>query len=56
MAAGALLILEAGGLVSDLSGGPDYLTTGHILTGNPKIYEEMFRQIRPHLPPEFAAR
>ncbi len=55
MAAGALLILEAGGLVSDLSGGPDYLKTGNILTGNPKIYEAMLREIRPHLPPELAA-
>ncbi|UCH53468.1 MAG: inositol monophosphatase [Pseudomonadota bacterium] len=54
MAAGALLIQEAGGLVSDFAGGPDFLTTGNVLAGNPKIYEEMVRRIRPHLPAELA--
>jgi myo-inositol-1(or 4)-monophosphatase len=51
MAAGALLIQEAGGMVSDFSGAPSFLTTGNIVAGNPKIYDEMLRQIRPHLPP-----
>jgi myo-inositol-1(or 4)-monophosphatase len=54
MAAGCLLIQEAGGLVGDLSGGKDYLETGNIITGNPKIYEQMLSIIRPHLPPELA--
>lgn len=38
MAAGALIIREAGGIVSGLDGGENYLDTGHILCGTPKIY------------------
>jgi myo-inositol-1(or 4)-monophosphatase len=50
MAAGCLLIQEAGGLVGDFSGGKDYLETGNVIAGNPKIYEQMLALIRPHLP------
>jgi len=50
MAAGALLIEEAGGLVGDLAGGQDYLRSGNIVAGNPKIYPEILRRIRTHLP------
>ena len=38
MAAGALIIREAGGIVSGLDGGENYLDSGHILCGTPKIY------------------
>ena len=38
LAAGGLIIREAGGIVSALDGSEDYLGTGHILTGTPKIY------------------
>ncbi|MEM7431204.1 MAG: inositol monophosphatase family protein [Pseudomonadota bacterium] len=38
MAAGGLIIREAGGIVSALDGGENYLETGHILAGSPKIY------------------
>lgn len=41
MAAGALLILEAGGMVSGMDGGEDYLRTGDIVAGNPKVFKEM---------------
>jgi myo-inositol-1(or 4)-monophosphatase len=41
MAAGILLIEEAGGVVSELYGGEDPLKTGHILAGNPKIHEQL---------------
>jgi myo-inositol-1(or 4)-monophosphatase len=54
MAAGCLLIQEAGGLVSDFGGGQDYLTTGNVLAGNPRIHAELLRRIQPHLPPELA--
>lgn len=37
VAAGALLVEEAGGTVSDWSGGPDYLS-GDILAGAPRIH------------------
>src|SRR5919106_1896513 len=38
MAAGALLIGEAGGLVGDLRGDAGYLESGEIATATPKIY------------------
>ncbi|MCH8117696.1 MAG: inositol monophosphatase [Proteobacteria bacterium] len=41
LAAGALIIREAGGIVSGLDGSEDYLDTGHILTGTPKIYSAL---------------
>ncbi|MEW6562114.1 MAG: inositol monophosphatase family protein [Pseudomonadota bacterium] len=49
IAAGCLLITEAGGLVSDLQGNDSFLKTGHICAGNPKIHEQMLRTIAPHL-------
>ena len=41
LAAGSLLIREAGGLVSGLDGSEKFLETGHILTGTPKIYKDL---------------
>ena len=55
MAAGALLILEAGGIVGDFSGGHSYLEKGHIVAGNPKMFKAILSTIRPHLTPEFIA-
>lgn len=55
MAAGALLILEAGGIVGDFSGGHQYLEKGHIVAGNPKMFKAILSTIRPHLKPEFIA-
>jgi myo-inositol-1(or 4)-monophosphatase len=41
LAAGSLIIREAGGIVSGLDGSENFLDTGHILTGTPKIYAAM---------------
>ena len=38
IAGGTLMIREAGGIVSALDGSEDYLNTGHVLAGTPKIY------------------
>lgn len=38
VAAGSLIIREAGGIVSGLDGSEDYFESGHILCGTPKIY------------------
>jgi myo-inositol-1(or 4)-monophosphatase len=54
MAAGCLLILEAGGIVSDFAGGQNYLESGNIVAGNPKIHEIVLSHIRPHLPAALA--
>jgi myo-inositol-1(or 4)-monophosphatase len=51
MAAGALLITEAGGLVGGLTGEGDYLERGHIVAGNPKIFVQLLNTIEPHLTP-----
>jgi myo-inositol-1(or 4)-monophosphatase len=49
MAAGSLLITEAGGLVGDLSGEANYMKTGNIIGGNPKIFSQLLQLIAPHL-------
>lgn len=51
MAAGALLIQEAGGLVGDFNGGHQFLETGNIVAGNPKIFKAMVQTIQLHLTP-----
>lgn len=51
IAAGTLLITEAGGMVSDLHGSDTYLKTGHICAGNPDIHPQLLKIIAPHLTP-----
>ena len=43
MAAGALLISEAGGIVTDLDGRDNYLATGHIVCGTPGVHRDLLR-------------
>lgn len=50
IAAGSLLVEEAGGLVSDFGGGQGFLESGHIVAANPKIHPEILRLIEPKLP------
>jgi myo-inositol-1(or 4)-monophosphatase len=47
IAAGSLLIQEAGGLVSDLQGGEDYLRHGDIVAGTPKIFKALLQTLAP---------
>jgi myo-inositol-1(or 4)-monophosphatase len=49
MAAGALLIQEAGGLVSDFDGGHNYMQSGNIVAGNPRVFKAMLSAIHPHV-------
>ena len=49
IAAGILLIREAGGLVSDFKGGNDFLESGNIVTGNPKTFKALLQTVQPHL-------
>lgn len=51
MAAGCLLITEAGGLVGDLEGNETQLDSGQIIAGNPKIFGQLLQVIAPHLTP-----
>lgn len=48
-AAGALLVKEAGGSVTDLSGGERYLETGNVVAANVTLHQEMLKLIKPHL-------
>ena len=48
MAAGSLLIQEAGGLVSDFDGDGHYLDSGRIVAGNPKVFGQLLRVVAGH--------
>jgi myo-inositol-1(or 4)-monophosphatase len=48
MAAGALLIREAGGLISDPAGSQDFLDSGNVVTANPRIFNDLLRIIAKH--------
>ena len=47
IAAGALLVQEAGGLVGDFRGDAGYLGSGRIVCGNPKIFAQLVHIIGP---------
>ena len=49
MAAGALIVREAGGLVTDYAGDEHYLENGQIVAGNPKIIADILRTISSQL-------
>ncbi len=49
MAAGCLLITEAGGMVSDLYGADTFMKTGFICAGNPNIHPLLLQVMAPHL-------
>jgi myo-inositol-1(or 4)-monophosphatase len=55
MAAGVLLIQEAGGLVSDLSGEANYLATGNLVAGSPKIFGQLLPIIQAWRPANLQA-
>jgi len=48
VAAGALIVREAGGIVGDYSGDEHYLENGQIIAANPKVFSEMLRKIQLH--------
>ena len=49
MAAGVLLITEAGGLVGDLDGNDQFMASGNVVCGNPKIFTQLLQTIASHL-------
>ena len=56
MAAGSLLITEAGGLVGDLEGNGTYLESGNIVAASPKIFAQLIQALAPHLPAALKSR
>lgn len=49
MAAGALLIEESGGFITDFGGGKNFMESGNVVAANPKIQKMMLDKIQPHL-------
>ena len=47
IAAGALIIREAGGRISDFRGTDGYLESGNVVAGNPKIYAALSKLLAP---------
>ena len=50
IAAGVLLVQEAGGIVTEPSGGDDYLRSGDVAAANPKMLRAMLRAMGPRAP------
>lgn len=55
IAAGCLLIKEAGGLVSDFTGEEGYLQSGHVVAGTPKVFVPLLQTLAPHVTPALKA-
>ena len=53
-AAGELLVKEAGGLVTDFTGGHGYVSSGNIVAGNAKVVKAILAKMRPHLTPSLS--
>jgi myo-inositol-1(or 4)-monophosphatase len=47
VAAGSLLVLEAGGLIGDLGGNENYLHGGQVIAANPKVFAQMVAALAP---------
>lgn len=55
LAAGALLVTEAGGMVGNLLGNDGYLESGNIVAANPKVFAQLVPLFAPHLTPPLRA-
>lgn len=49
MAAGILLIKEAGGMISDFKGGSAYMETGNIVCASPKVFKPLLQIVGKHM-------
>ena len=45
IAAGALMVQEAGGIVGDMSGGSSHMQSGNIVAANPKVFKDMIKRL-----------
>jgi myo-inositol-1(or 4)-monophosphatase len=55
MAAGALIVSEAGGIVSDFFGRDDFLESGNIVAASPAIFDSIVEAAKRHFTPESVA-
>ena len=51
MAAGSLLVTEAGGLIGDFEGNEGWMQSGQVVVGTPKVFGEVLQLLAPHLTP-----
>ena len=49
VAAGSFIVRQAGGKVSDFSGGNDYLYNQEMVAANPQVFDEFLKNIQTHL-------
>ena len=49
IAAGVLIVREAGGMVSDFNGGESFLESGHILAATPRLFKPSLQVVSKHL-------
>jgi myo-inositol-1(or 4)-monophosphatase len=50
LAAGSVIVKEAGGEISDFWGNPDYMFKNYLIVSNGKIHEQLGEKIRKHFP------
>ncbi len=50
LAAGALLITESGGLVADLDGTENFMESGNLVCGSPKVFAQLLQLVGAHAP------
>lgn len=48
VAAGSLLVEEAGGIVTDMVGGADFLDSGNVVCGPPEVHRELLEVVGSH--------
>lgn len=49
IAAGVLLVKEAGGLISDFRGGNSFMDTGHVVCASPKVFKPLLQIVGKHM-------
>ena len=48
VAAGSLLVTEAGGMVGNFTGEADFLHSGELIAANPRVYAQMVSMLKPY--------
>ncbi|MCH8507001.1 MAG: inositol-1-monophosphatase [Ectothiorhodospiraceae bacterium] len=52
LAAGALLVREAGGVVGDFTGREGFMQSGNIVAGSPKLFHDLMQEVQGHCTPD----
>lgn len=54
IAAASLILREAGGIISSMTDDGDYMETGNLIAGSPKVHADLERLLKPFLGPTIA--